>query len=309
MEQSLGHRPDRGDQGQRQDRHRDRRVAGRDRRADPAPQGRSRTRPLQGADFRQPLRQTTAARSPTSAHRRHGDARGRKSASWRRAQPHEVLETRPVRPATAGLRDAAVAGPGRLPGLQHQGRQAVHIGDTVTIPVRSCEAAPAGLQAAAADGLLRPLSRAKGRTSKNFATRWKSWRSTIPRSNTPRRAARRSASASAAASLGFCTWRSSSSGSRRSSDIDLVQTAPNVTYRIKKTTARRSTSPTRRIVPDTGQIEEFRPADRADQLPRAGRADRPDHAAVHRPPRRLSQDRISLADAGDAHLRVCRSAR
>ena len=55
-----------------------------------------------------------------------------------------------------------------------------------------------------------------------------------------------------------CTWRSSSSVWKREQDIDLIQTAPNVTYQILSRTGEVLTIDNPQDVPDAGQIDEFR---------------------------------------------------
>jgi len=75
-------------------------------------------------------------------------------------------------------------------------------------------------------------------------------------------------------------------------DLDLVQTAPNVTYRIKKTTGETIDITNPQDVPDTGQIDEFlQPIVRTNFLVPVEQIGP------------VMQLRVPLADAGDAHLR------
>ena len=88
--------------------------------------------------------------------------------------------------------------------------------------------------------------------------------------------------------LGLCTWRWSSSGWRSRQNIDLIQTAPNVTYRDpEQRPARSMTIDNPQMVPDAGQIRGIPRADREDQLHRAVRRHRGYHEAVRGPPRHL----------------------
>ena len=145
---------------------------------------------------------------------------------------HEVLELGQFVPQRRPCE--AIAGrPGRLPDLQHQGaesrphRRYRHHGGRAD-GRRRCPAikSRSGWSSAAcipSDGQdFEELRDALTKLS----------RSTIPASSSSPKRAMRSASAFAAASWACCTWKSSSSGSSGEADLDLVQTAPNVTYEI-----------------------------------------------------------------------------
>ena len=89
----------------------------------------------------------------------------------------------------------------------------------------------------------------------------------------------------------------------RDSELDLVQTAPNVTYEILTRNGdgrdRRQPAEGAGRRPDRGVPR----ADRADQLPLAGGEHRRPDAAVHRPPRHLRPHRVPEPAAGHPRLR------
>ncbi len=81
------------------------------------------------------------------------------------------------------------------------------------------------------------------------------------------------------------------------SDLDLVQTAPNVTYEVvlKTGEVQHIYSPER--MPDLGLIEEIRAAGGEGELHPAERIDRSRDAALLGPPRRLRANGVPIADA------------
>ena len=101
----------------------------------------------------------------------------------------------------------------------------------------------------------------------------------------------------------------------READIDLVQTAPNVTYEIVTRDGRMLEIHRPQEVPDAGEIP------RPEEVPRAGknervapavgarkhhcprRVRRPRHDALPRPPRRAARHRVLVGHPRDAHLR------
>ena len=89
----------------------------------------------------------------------------------------------------------------------------------------------------------------------------------------------------------------------RDSELDLVQTAPNVTYEILTRKGETIVIDSPQKVPDAGQIEEFRePFVRISFLLPSDEHRRPD-AAVHRAPRHLRPHRVPEPDAGHPRLR------
>ena len=92
----------------------------------------------------------------------------------------------------------------------------------------------------------------------------------------------------------------------RDSDLDLVQTAPNVTYEILTRKGEIIVIDNPQKVPDAGQIEEFREPIVQHQLPAAGREHRRPDAAVHRPPRHLRPHRIPESARGRSSSSNCR---
>ena len=89
----------------------------------------------------------------------------------------------------------------------------------------------------------------------------------------------------------------------RDADLDLVQTAPNVTYEILP---HRQDRQARREAVRHPRVELHRGVPRADRAlldDPAGRVHRRDDADLHREARRVRQDRVPLADARDARLR------
>ena len=190
-------------------------------------------------------------------HERHGPQR---AANQIPAGRHHARSdrARPVHAAARGPR-RAFGRPGRLHHLQHQvAGQRPHRrhGDRRRRRAgrRRCPAtkSPSGWSSAAC---IRPTAR----TSSSSATRSTSSRSTTPASSSSPKPATPWASAFAAASSACCTWKSCSSGSKQDADIDLVQTAPNVTYEIIDRERReRCEVHTPQKVPDQGEIEEFR---------------------------------------------------
>ena len=70
------------------------------------------------------------------------------------------------------------------------------------------------------------------------------------------------------------------------SDIDLVQTAPNVTYELTLNTGENARGPHAAESARPGRDRGDSPADRARELRAADRIHRPDHEALHRSPRR-----------------------
>ena len=232
--------------------------------------------------------------------------KGQKIRFMQAGTTHEVIELGQFVPAASRVRRAA-GRPGRLPDLQHQvARRRPHRRHG-----HACRGEPAaeplpGYQEPQADGLLRPLSvRRPG--FRGAARRARQARaSTTPASSSSPRRATRSASAFAAASWACCTWRSSSSG---------WSGKPTSTWcrrrRTSRTKSLTNSGETLRIhkpqkVPDAGRDRGVSPADRAGEFRAADRVDRPDHAALRRPPRRVRADRVSLADAGDADVTTCR---
>ena len=93
----------------------------------------------------------------------------------------------------------------------------------------------------------------------------------------------------------------------READLDLVQTAPNVTYEIlQRKTGEMLHIDNPQNVPDAGQIEEFREPIVQGQLHPADREHRRHDAALHRPPRHLRADRVPLARRGPSWSTSCR---
>ena len=167
----------------------------------------------------------------------------------------------------------------------------------------------AGLQGAEADGLLAASTRSTTTSSRTSAKRSASSSSTTPASPSSRKSATASASASAAASSGMLHREIIQQRLERDSDLDLVQTAPNVTYEILNARARRSSIDSPQEVPDAGQIEEFREPIVRDQLPDPGGEHRRPDAAVHRPPRHLRPHRVPQPARGPSSSTRCRSRR
>ncbi len=89
----------------------------------------------------------------------------------------------------------------------------------------------------------------------------------------------------------------------RDSDLDLVQTAPNVTYEILTRKGETLVIDSPQKVPDAGQIEEFREPFVRHQFPAAGREHRRPDADVRRAARPVRAHRVPQSDAGDPRLR------
>ena len=85
-------------------------------------------------------------------------------------------------------------------------------------------------------------------------------------------------------------------------NLDLVQTAPNVTYEILNRQGETDADSQSNQSARPGRDRRIPPADREGQLRAAHRIDRPGHAALHRSPRRLRPHRVSLSEPSDAHL-------
>ena len=109
----------------------------------------------------------------------------------------------------------------------------LRVGDTLTSvrqrPTRRCPAIRTSSRWSS-----RGSSRPTRTTTPSSATPSRGSSSTTRRSSTSRKPRRPSASASAAASWGFCTWRSSGSVWSASSTSTCSSTAPNVAYRVQE---------------------------------------------------------------------------
>ena len=90
------------------------------------------------------------------------------------------------------------------------------------------------------------------------------------------------------------------------SDIDLVQTAPNVTYEIVTRQRRDARSPHAAGSARPGRDRGVPPADRARELHAADRVHRPDHEALHRPPRRATCGPSTCRRRGRCSSTTCR---
>ena len=172
---------------------------------------------------------------------------------------HEVTELGQFRPREVAVRRAGRR-PGRLHHRRDQGLSDVHIGDTITDATDPADDALPGYQEPQADGLLRPLP---GRRTTEFEDlrdgARRSSRSTTPASPIePETSPTPSGFGFRCGFLGMLHMEIIQQRLERESNLDLVQTAPNVTYEIltRKGETLHIDNPTR--IPDAGEIEEFR---------------------------------------------------
>ena len=156
--------------------------------------------------------------------RRRAGARHRRRAEEGPAHPDDGDRTAATRSSASASsapsrRCSTELGPGEVGFFTAAIKQVAdtRVGDTVTDEKKPTRDAAARLQAGAAGGVLRPVSRSMRPSSRTCARRWRGCASTTRASPTRRKARRRWASASAAASSGCCTSRSSPSGSSASS--------------------------------------------------------------------------------------------
>ena len=164
--------------------------------------------------------------------------------------------SRPIRLRKNGLCDQLQAGQVGYLICNIKTLNLVHIGDTVTSDKDDVNRCPdtKSQNEWSTVASIHPTDR----TLLNCVRHWNACRLTIPVSNSSRKRARHWALVFAADFWVCCTWKSFSNVWNRKSDIDLVQTAPNVTYEI--TTKRGEFLEIHRPqeVPDAGEIEEFR---------------------------------------------------
>ena len=161
-----------------------------------------------------------------------------------------VPEPTPVR--------SSASRPGRLHHLQHQvaehGPHRRHDHHSRRQRgARRCPAikSPSGWSIAAS---IRPTAR----TSPNCATPWKSSRSTIPALNSSRKRSDALGFGFRCGFLGLLHMEIVQQRLEGEADVDLVQTAPNVTYEIVTRDGAALQIHKPQEVPDSGQIEEFR---------------------------------------------------
>ena len=194
--------------------------------------------------------------------------------------------TGPVRPATQAVRQA-VGRAGRLPDLRHQvARPRAHRRyrqHARRVRPSRCQATrnPSGWCSAG-------CTRRTARISSSFATRSTSWRSTTRASSSSRKRATRSGFGFRCGFLGLLHMEIVQQRLEQEADIDLVQTAPNVTYEIDLENGRDDRDPHAARMPDDGRDRRDPPADRPRQLRAADRVHRPGDEALHRSPRRFT---------------------
>ncbi len=163
-----------------------------------------------------------------------------------------------------------------------------------------------GYQAPQADGLLRAVSVATARTSRSCATRSTKLSINDPSFEFEPETSDALGFGFRCGFLGLLHMEIIQQRLEQEADLDLVQTAPNVTYEILTTTGETLQIHNPQDVPDAGQIEEFRqPIVRVNFI-LPTEIDRPGDAALHRPPRRATCGRSTSRRRGRCSSSTCR---
>ena len=135
----------------------------------------------------------------------------------------------------------------------------VHIGDTVTVPGDDAAAAAARLSRRRSGWSIAGCIRPTARTSKSCATRSTKLRINDPSFEFEPETSDALGFGFRCGFLGLLHMEIIQQRLEGEADLDLVQTAPNVTYRNPHhATARRCEIHNPQEVPDAGEIEEFR---------------------------------------------------